>query len=188
MSKPNRRIQTVRPDHFDQIRANTHILYRCFNKKDALLYVGMTSDPEHRFKSHRETKIWWKYVDHITLQPYPNRRQLEYAETSAIRMETPKFNVINTYVPTVRHLGGRKALTLWSEPSRFGNVQHDDDEIDNDCIERHPFPCPNCLARRTLYLEPSPDKVVCELCSSEWPYEEWFALNFPGHKAAGAGA
>lgn len=179
MPKTSRPTQTIRPDHFDQVRAQTHILYRCFTKKDVLLYIGMTNDPEQRFKSHRDTKVWWKYVDHITLERFPNRKQLENAETSAIRTENPKFNVANSYVPAMRLLGGRKALTLWSDASRFETTQRDDDQQVKDCIERHPFPCPNCLARRSLYLESDSDMVMCELCSSEWPYDQWFALSFP---------
>jgi predicted GIY-YIG superfamily endonuclease len=165
----------IDPSHFERLRAETHILYRCYNRKESLLYVGMTNNPEDRFKHHRTHQPWWPYVDHITLQQYATRRELAGAEATAIQDEHPKFNVVTpTGTPTLR-TPGRRSVPVWSEPSAFGSVVPEYGFLIEQTLEQQLFPCVECAAR-AIYCEG--ETVTCQLCAAEWTFEQWFTMTF----------
>lgn len=174
MSDRRLRARTVRPDHFDKLRESTHVLYRCFNRKKRLLYVGMTNNPEDRFKHHRANKPWWKYVDHITLQELPTRKALIAAESIAIQTENPKFNAVYPVGIDV-NLGKKKAHRLWPEVSGFSTYIPDHGLLIDQTLEQQLYPCTECKARAIKCVG---DTVMCELCAAEWPYEQWFSMTF----------
>lgn len=66
-------------------------LYR-FYAGPQFVYVGVTSDPQKRFVSHRR-KPWWVTVDRALLRWFPSREAAFAAEREAIRMEHPKQNI-----------------------------------------------------------------------------------------------
>jgi predicted GIY-YIG superfamily endonuclease len=167
---------TIKPDHYERLRSETHVLYRCYNRSKLLLYVGMTNNPELRFKHHRADKIWWKYVDRITLEDFATRRELIEAEAEAIHSEKPKFNIAYPMGAKPDPNPGRRGdKPLWGEPSTFGTVIHDHILLINQTIERQRFPCVECEAR-AIYCEG--DTVGCELCSAKWTFDQWFEMTF----------
>jgi predicted GIY-YIG superfamily endonuclease len=67
-------------------------LYRLYDAEDDLLYIGISRDPEKRFKAHAHDKNWWhcvRYVDLTWFSNYPAARQ---AENAAHRSERPPYN------------------------------------------------------------------------------------------------
>ncbi|MEU4954317.1 GIY-YIG nuclease family protein [Streptomyces lavendulae] len=38
-------------------------VYRLFNLEEALLYVGISVNPDRRFEEHSKNKPWWNEVD-----------------------------------------------------------------------------------------------------------------------------
>ena len=154
-----------------------HILYRCYNRIQLLLYVGMTGTPEKRLSDHQRYSQWWEFVDHITLQTVPTRARLQEAESAAIELEKPTFNVVTPggfQAQTVLH--GRSHRVLWSDPSTFCTVTPPDDEYLIDMpLEQQIFPCVECHARM-IYCDG--DIVRCRLCSAQWTYDQWFAMTF----------
>jgi predicted GIY-YIG superfamily endonuclease len=73
-------------------------LYRLYAKETGkLLYVGITTNPNTRFKEHAADKPWWTDVDQPNTQIawYKNRRQAMVAEEKAIKSEGPVFNVVH---------------------------------------------------------------------------------------------
>lgn len=176
MSETTAKFITIRPDHFDQVRQKTHVLYRCFNRKDLLLYIGMTNHPEKRFEQHRSDKAWWKFVNRITLQHFPSRRLLSEAEAAAIELENPKFNIQLPSGAISELRPGRRSVPLWSEPSRFGTVVPDYEYLIEQTLEQQLYPCVECHARA---IQCEGDTVSCQMCASEWDFESWFAMTFP---------
>lgn len=69
-----------------------HLLYRCFNASGDLLYVGMTSNLEHRVQLHRSHTPWFGEVTSVTRATYPNRPSARGAEHNAIIAERPRYN------------------------------------------------------------------------------------------------
>lgn len=175
------RTTTIRRDHFERLREKTHVLYRCFNGKKRLLYVGMTNDPAERFRQHSKDKIWWRYVDHITLQRLPSRKDLAAAEAAAIAAEKPQFNIV---VPRgYGHVLG-KSKHVWPEASTFGVVTPDYGFLIDMTIEQQLYPCVECRAR-AIYCEG--ETVSCGLCASQWTFDQWFNMTFQGIRDTPAG-
>lgn len=66
-------------------------LYRHFDEKGRLLYVGITNDPGRRWEQHKD-KNWWIHVRTTTIERYPDRRSVRDAERAAIESEKPWWN------------------------------------------------------------------------------------------------
>lgn len=159
------RTVTVRPDHFEKLRENTHVLYRCYTRKDMLLYVGMTNNPEYRFSQHKADKVWWKHVYYLTIEQYPDREVLAAAEAVAIRSEKPNTGYKHT----------KRGQPLWPEASNFCTRILDHSDLINMTLEQQLYPCVECHAR-AIYNDG--DTVACGLCSNEWTYDVWFDMTF----------
>jgi predicted GIY-YIG superfamily endonuclease len=69
----------------------TH-LYKCFDKKDSLLYVGISSNAVRRFFEHKQAKRFAHRVTKITIRTYRTREQAAAAEKRAIKKEHPTEN------------------------------------------------------------------------------------------------
>lgn len=68
-------------------------LYRLFAASGDLLYVGISSEPERRWKQHAEDKSWWPEVHEKTVEWHQDRLAAEGAESTAIRSERPSRNI-----------------------------------------------------------------------------------------------
>lgn len=66
-------------------------LYRMFGKRGGLLYIGKTTRPHLRFKSHAKEKAWWRQVARIELEHFEDG--LSKAEVRAIKQERPRYNI-----------------------------------------------------------------------------------------------
>jgi predicted GIY-YIG superfamily endonuclease len=67
-------------------------LYRHFDPKGNLLYVGVTQSVSERTKSHLSKATWRDFIYQIIVEPFETREELLEAECAAIRNEFPKFN------------------------------------------------------------------------------------------------
>lgn len=74
-------------------------LYRLFDKKGRLLYVGIGYDPKLRWARHAALTKWWKSVAAKRVEWFPTRRQAERAEIVAIQDEGPIYNKKDSLVP-----------------------------------------------------------------------------------------
>lgn len=77
-------------------------LYRFFDRSGQLLYVGIAKTPTVRWCNHESKKPWWGDVANITLEWHDTRGEAERAEKTAIRTESPLYNI-------VRYVGSKKA-------------------------------------------------------------------------------
>lgn len=68
-------------------------VYKAFNKRGDLLYVGITNNPKNRLREHKDDSIWWEDKDQMTWDMYETRGQAETAELLSIRTENPVFNI-----------------------------------------------------------------------------------------------
>jgi predicted GIY-YIG superfamily endonuclease len=83
-------------------------LYRLYSDAGQLLYVGISSDPDVRFRKHSYWQIWWHHVARAEIEWLWTREAASAAEDEAIKFERPLYN--STY-----HLGGewRTRPTAW---------------------------------------------------------------------------
>lgn len=91
MRSVNPEASTTMPDPNEQ-RGRTAV-YRLYDADGTPLYIGISDDPERRFKQHRDSKPWWPQVARKTIEWHPNRTLALKAEATAIEAETPAYNI-----------------------------------------------------------------------------------------------
>lgn len=75
-------------------------MYRCFDERGRLLYIGISINAMTRAAQHRRTSPWWHQVRRIDIATIGTSRvQAERAELAAIRSERPAYNVVGTERP-----------------------------------------------------------------------------------------
>lgn len=76
-------------------KGTPHVLYRFWDAKGELLYIGITLRLAGRIAAHRIEKEWWSSVSRITIEHHESRPSALEAEAAAIRAERPRWNVIH---------------------------------------------------------------------------------------------
>lgn len=67
------------------------VLYRLYDERNVLLYVGITEELPKRFLRH-SARLWWPEVHTVCLEAYEGRTQALRAESRAIAVEGPLHN------------------------------------------------------------------------------------------------
>lgn len=70
-----------------------HYLYRAFDAKGALIYVGVSLSVLQRLSQHRITAGWFGEVDTIKIERFASKGEAEAAEREAIAVDRPKYNI-----------------------------------------------------------------------------------------------
>lgn len=67
-------------------------LYRHFDAKGALLYIGISNNPMYRLKAHRTQSHWSDSIVRVEIEHFPCRPSALAAEAAAIKAEKPRHN------------------------------------------------------------------------------------------------
>ncbi|RCV49728.1 GIY-YIG nuclease family protein [Marinitenerispora sediminis] len=67
-------------------------VYRLYDSDGTLLYVGLGSDPESRWKDHAREKSWWPEVSSKTVTWHDSLGEASQAEHEAMHSEDPVHN------------------------------------------------------------------------------------------------
>ncbi|MFD4912816.1 GIY-YIG nuclease family protein [Streptomyces virginiae] len=67
-------------------------LYRLFDADGVLLYIGIASYPEGRWREHAGTKRWWHLVDRKTVDWFDTRVEALAEEARATQEESPQYD------------------------------------------------------------------------------------------------
>ena len=67
-------------------------LYRAFDCNNQLLYVGISNDWTRRLHEHEKQSLWFDKTQHVTIEKFETRAEVEVAEKAAIEQEKPVFN------------------------------------------------------------------------------------------------
>ena len=68
-------------------------LYRHYDAKGALLYVGISLSALARLGQHKQCSHWFDQIAAITIEHFATRADALLAESEAIRKERPLYNV-----------------------------------------------------------------------------------------------
>jgi hypothetical protein len=71
-------------------------VYRLYDAREELIYVGMTVNPDMRFGSHAVTKPWWPEVARRDIAWFETRHEAEQREAQLIAHYHPRYNTIGT--------------------------------------------------------------------------------------------
>jgi predicted GIY-YIG superfamily endonuclease len=107
----------------------THALYRFFDLRGRLLYIGLTVDLPARLTRHRLDKPWWSDVARVEVEHYPSRAAVAAAERSAIATETPLYNVVHNH--------GREELPTRTRPPWWPPAEQCELAAICDTCQRH---------------------------------------------------
>ena len=100
------------------------MLYRFFDKTDALLYVGISSVGPGRWSEHRRNRPWWHEVCKATVEHFSTREQADFAERRAIQTELPTYNKTHAVGHTAVRAPKRSDVHHfhnWHDVARGGN-------------------------------------------------------------------
>jgi hypothetical protein len=97
----------------------TTALYRLFDQQGVLLYIGITVNPDARFKQHATAKPWWPDVDHsrTLLTWYNTRDEAGTAELAAIRDQNPQHNIVSSDESGCAQFLPRDGDRRWGRPA-----------------------------------------------------------------------
>ncbi len=68
-------------------------VYRLWDKDKKLLYVGVSNNWAHRINQHKQQKQWSCEISSVTVQEFSSRSEAIDAESDAIKLENPKYNI-----------------------------------------------------------------------------------------------
>lgn len=77
----------------------THVVYRCYDSADRLLYIGCTQDfvarmQVHECSPHNPASFeLMRRLDRVECEEYPDRATARQAEREAIMAEAPMLNI-----------------------------------------------------------------------------------------------
>ena len=67
-------------------------VYQYFDRRDVLLYVGITGQRSTRNTQHNRDKAWWPHVHSQEVDHFPTRAEALAAEKRLIQKHRPPFN------------------------------------------------------------------------------------------------
>lgn len=122
-----------------------HFVYRIFDVRGNLLYVGLTHDVSKRLRDHAGTKSWWAEVDpaRTLVAPYPSHADAARAELAAIEAEGPRCNrrralqVLSTK-PSMVMRSIRVPLALWTAAKEKADERDENiSDVIREALERY---------------------------------------------------
>jgi excinuclease UvrABC nuclease subunit len=69
-------------------------LYRHFDSKGRLLYVGISLSVLMRLNAHAHNSRWFEKIDNVKIERFRSRKMALAAEAEVIRSEKPLYNVM----------------------------------------------------------------------------------------------
>lgn len=128
---PAHRLRSGRPEMVKQ-----HWVYRMWDSRDRLLYIGVTSgDIRTRASGHKFEKPWWPLVHRVETTEFPDRKSAAEAERVALAEERSVFNILNT-AERLRRNARLRLIAVPDEPWFSAlRVAHDRDESVHTLVE-----------------------------------------------------
>jgi predicted GIY-YIG superfamily endonuclease len=129
VSHPLPSVSRVTPTsgHGEPSPQTAHTLYRFFDRRFRLIYVGITGRGTQRFIEHARDKAWYRSVTFIALEHFDAAEAAARAERTAIALERPRRNksgswhwsavgaTLITFVRAFFLLAAMSGLSLMSE-------------------------------------------------------------------------
>ena len=79
-------------------------LYRHFDERGKLLYVGVSLSTIQRLAQHKHHSHWFNSIEKITIEQFPSREEALDAEKIAIQKEDPLHNLALKNIPNPKML------------------------------------------------------------------------------------
>lgn len=106
------------------MRPGRHFVYRCFDTRGDIIYVGCTHDVEQRMAQHRPTNIGQATV-RLKVTVHPDHRTALDVERDEIRRFEPKYNGQTWYMDVGSWTRLRLLQRLWLDIARENRIPSD---------------------------------------------------------------
>jgi len=93
------------------MRSKTTLLYKLFDEKGELLYVGITGDWETRRKAHKATKSWFNQIARVEFEQCAGAQAAAEREVIVIAQDAPVYNIRTSMLLPKSNMA-RTALTI----------------------------------------------------------------------------
>lgn len=100
-------------------------LYRYFDDKNQLLYVGITGDNTKRQSQHRRNAFWFGKIASATFEHFESRQDALAAEAAAIESELPKHNLMGRPSGSITHSPITHMIALLGKPDGGHGADHE---------------------------------------------------------------
>lgn len=94
-------------------------VYMHLNRKQDILYIGITNNLSAREHQHRRDSCWFRHVFHIKTIKFKNLRAAAFAEERLIKKHRPPYN--NDYLPCPKN----KRHSIYPYTVKFGLTYED---------------------------------------------------------------
>lgn len=94
-------------------------VYRFFDSRDRLLYVGVTTDVGARLTSHRRSSEWWSEACRAQVDFHESLAVARHAEALAIIAEQPRCNAMRPHARRVAVLTERAQVARKTDVVRL---------------------------------------------------------------------
>jgi predicted GIY-YIG superfamily endonuclease len=78
-------------------------LYRYYDKRKRLLYIGISINPFKRLSQHKRDKSWEHLIHDIKIETFKTRKEAFIEEEKAIKSENPRWNKIHNKNRKIDH-------------------------------------------------------------------------------------
>lgn len=137
-----------------------HVLYRFFDARERLLYVGITVAIRERLARHEVEKGWYGQIARISVEHFPTREAVLAAEKVAIQVERPLHNI--------QHNGVRRAPDGHTRRSTSSETQWTFRSRDSGYERTVPL-----WLSWEVYCDPISDEFDLDEITAEELWDEW---------------
>jgi predicted GIY-YIG superfamily endonuclease len=128
------------PKRSASVESKPTAVYRLFSESGALLYVGISDDPEKRFTEHERAQYWWREVATREVVWHHDRFSAAAEEDRVIAVEQPEYNDDGaTRVGASSHVARAKRRIYVVTRSRYDRFQQTTEALKRDIRARR-FP------------------------------------------------
>jgi predicted GIY-YIG superfamily endonuclease len=120
----------------------TCAVYRLYNVRAELLYVGMSSNPRARFAQHAERQPWWDTVAFYRIEWHATRGAAADVESAAILAEHPMHNALRLHETEPRAASTGDLLTDVARAQRVNELIAIGQPPDEVLAKGQPMRCP----------------------------------------------
>ncbi len=89
-------------------------LYRFYDARMRLVYVGKTNEPWRRWREHVLEKPWYPRVKHWMVTFYDTEAEARRAELKAIKGERPRSNIADVPAPVPASFTVNAEVVIWA--------------------------------------------------------------------------
>jgi predicted GIY-YIG superfamily endonuclease len=98
-TNPKTTFYTNQPTQTPALQNQKTATYELYAEDGTAMYIGLTANPNRRFKEHQSNQGWWHQVDltKTNITWHSNRQEAQDAEEALIKEKRPIYNILHNF-------------------------------------------------------------------------------------------